>query len=76
MKIYKGFGEIPQTGHAVATIGSFDGVHSGHMELLRRVTEIASQVQGMSMVVTFEPHPDMCWARAPNCACSVRSTRS
>ena len=57
MKIYKGFGEIPQTGHAVATIGSFDGVHSGHMELLRRVTEIASQVQGVSMVVTFEPHP-------------------
>lgn len=57
MKVFRGFGAIPQTGHAVATIGSFDGVHSGHMELLRRVTEIAAQVHGESMVVTFEPHP-------------------
>ncbi len=57
MRVFNGFGEIPQMKHAVATIGSFDGVHSGHMALLHRVAEIARQVQGESMVVTFEPHP-------------------
>ena len=57
MRIFRGFGEIPQLKYGVATIGSFDGVHSGHMELLRRVNEIAAQHGGESMVVTFEPHP-------------------
>ena len=55
MRIFRGFGEIPQLKYGVATIGSFDGVHSGHMELLRRVNEIAAQHGGA--VVTFEPHP-------------------
>ena len=54
MRIFRGFGEIPQLKDGVATIGSFDGVHSGHMELLRRVNEIAAQHGGESMVVTFE----------------------
>ena len=57
MRVFKGFGGIPQLKYAVATIGSFDGVHSGHTELLRRVTEIAARHQGESVVVTFDPHP-------------------
>lgn len=39
------------------TIGNFDGVHSGHAELFRRVVS-ASRAQGLvPTVVTLHPHP-------------------
>ena len=41
----------------VLTIGNFDGVHLGHREIFRRVVNKASELQGTSVVVTFEPHP-------------------
>ncbi|MBN2419345.1 MAG: bifunctional riboflavin kinase/FAD synthetase [Deltaproteobacteria bacterium] len=41
----------------VLTIGNFDGVHRGHLALFDRVKELASGIQGQSVVMTFEPHP-------------------
>ncbi len=41
----------------VATIGNFDGVHKGHQTLFRKVIERASDIDGTSLVITFEPHP-------------------
>ena len=41
----------------VLTIGNFDGVHLGHREIFRRVVNMASELDGTSAVVTFEPHP-------------------
>ncbi len=39
------------------TIGNFDGVHLGHLEILRRLRE-GARPQGLPVtVVTFEPHP-------------------
>lgn len=43
--------------HAAITIGVFDGVHKGHKEILNRVLEIAKNINGQSVVVTFWPHP-------------------
>jgi riboflavin kinase/FMN adenylyltransferase len=42
---------------SVVTIGNFDGVHCGHLELFRRLTECGSRLGFQSIVVTFEPHP-------------------
>ncbi|MGB3548950.1 MAG: bifunctional riboflavin kinase/FAD synthetase [Saprospiraceae bacterium] len=42
---------------AVITIGSFDGVHRGHRRLLDRIKELAAEVDGQSVVITFDPHP-------------------
>ncbi|MBU6365863.1 MAG: bifunctional riboflavin kinase/FAD synthetase [Gemmatimonadetes bacterium] len=42
---------------AVVTVGSFDGVHRGHQDVLRRLVERAATVGLPSVVVTFEPHP-------------------
>ncbi len=39
------------------TIGSFDGVHLGHQEIVRRVVAGASQMGVPSVVFTFYPHP-------------------
>ena len=38
-------------------MGSFDGVHEGHRELLRRVMELSREFGGESIVLTFDPHP-------------------
>ena len=54
MKVFRGLDNLPQFHNAVATMGSFDGVHSGHRELLRRVMDIASHVDGESIVLTFD----------------------
>lgn len=37
----------------------FDGVHTGHRVLLKRLTEKAKAVDGESVVITFWPHPRM-----------------
>ncbi|MBK5277026.1 MAG: bifunctional riboflavin kinase/FAD synthetase [Desulfuromonadales bacterium] len=42
---------------SVVTIGNFDGVHRGHLELFRRLIACGFQLGLQSLVVTFEPHP-------------------
>lgn len=41
----------------VVTIGNFDGVHKGHQALFEKVIERATEIDGTSLVITFEPHP-------------------
>jgi riboflavin kinase/FMN adenylyltransferase len=43
-------------GGAVA-IGNFDGVHRGHVAIVRRLLERAEAVDGRAIVFTFDPHP-------------------
>ena len=42
---------------AVVTIGTFDGVHRGHWEVLSEIRRRAEAVGGRSVLVTFHPHP-------------------
>lgn len=42
---------------SVLTIGNFDGVHLGHVELLRRLVSRAHSLALPAVVMTFEPHP-------------------
>ncbi len=39
------------------TIGSFDGVHIGHEQLIRELNDNAHQADGKAVVLTFHPHP-------------------
>lgn len=48
------FKKVP---NAVVTIGTFDGVHRGHQEILRNMVNRAKEIGGESVVVTFYPHP-------------------
>ncbi|HXT15896.1 MAG TPA: bifunctional riboflavin kinase/FAD synthetase [Gemmatimonadaceae bacterium] len=41
----------------VLTVGTFDGVHLGHRDILRRVHERADSTQLPAALVTFRPHP-------------------
>ncbi len=39
------------------TVGSFDGIHLGHQQILNRLVECVKAQRLRSVVVTFEPHP-------------------
>lgn len=42
---------------SVITIGNFDGVHRGHLEIFHHLRSCAERLELPSVVVTFEPHP-------------------
>ncbi|MES2525103.1 MAG: bifunctional riboflavin kinase/FAD synthetase [Gemmatimonadota bacterium] len=44
-------------GGAVVTVGTFDGMHRGHQDVLRRVVARGESTGRPSVVVTFDPHP-------------------
>ena len=41
----------------VVTVGTFDGVHRGHVAVLEEITRRARGANRESVLVTFEPHP-------------------
>lgn len=57
MKIYTDTSLKIDAENAVVTVGSFDGLHSGHFKILNEVKNAAIEKKGSSVVVTFEPHP-------------------
>ena len=64
MTIAYGFDTILADVRSVVTIGSFDGVHSGHKVLLSAVRRMAECLDAESVVVTFDPHPRIAMGRA------------
>lgn len=42
---------------SVVTTGTFDGVHVGHATIINRLRTIARETGGVSVLVTFYPHP-------------------
>ena len=40
----------------IVTIGNYDGIHKGHIFLLKRLTKLAKDNQLDSVLVTFNPH--------------------
>ncbi len=57
MKIFHEFSEIHKNQNTFLTIGSFDGIHLGHREIINRINEKASQNGGRSFLITFNLHP-------------------
>lgn len=64
MRIDYGFDTISADVRSVVTIGSFDGVHSGHKVLLSALKQMAKRLDAESVVVTFDPHPRIAMGRA------------
>lgn len=49
----------------VATIGKFDGVHTGHQLILQQLRSKAAELGLPSMVILIEPHPEEFFALRP-----------
>ena len=57
MKIYEGVEQFSQLNNAIVTAGTFDGVHIGHQKILERLSNLAQQTNGETVLITFWPHP-------------------
>jgi riboflavin kinase / FMN adenylyltransferase len=57
MKIYEGIEHFIPVKNAVVTSGTFDGVHLGHQKILKRIRNIADEINGETVLLTFWPHP-------------------
>jgi riboflavin kinase/FMN adenylyltransferase len=47
----------PTVRGTVVTVGTFDGVHRGHLDVTRRLVDRARETGMPSLLVSFEPHP-------------------
>jgi riboflavin kinase/FMN adenylyltransferase len=47
----------PGLAGAVVAIGNFDGVHRGHLAVIKRARTLAEELNSPCAVLTFEPHP-------------------
>jgi riboflavin kinase / FMN adenylyltransferase len=57
MQLIQAFNQNTNPKPSVCTIGSFDGVHLGHQQLIRTVVNDAHAHQAQAIVITFHPHP-------------------
>jgi riboflavin kinase / FMN adenylyltransferase len=57
VRIYHQTEKIPEIIFPVVTIGTFDGVHTGHRKIIHRLVELAQSKKGQSVLITFFPHP-------------------
>ncbi|MEM7375540.1 MAG: bifunctional riboflavin kinase/FAD synthetase [Bacteroidota bacterium] len=57
MKLYQSLDAYQPGSHTVATIGTFDGLHIGHRTILQRIQEVAKEIDGESLLISFYPHP-------------------
>ncbi|MCC6865643.1 MAG: bifunctional riboflavin kinase/FAD synthetase [Ignavibacteria bacterium] len=57
MNIYRDIKDVTKDKKTVVTIGTFDGLHKAHKQIIDKVTSLARQNELRSFIVTFEPHP-------------------
>ena len=57
MIVLRSFESLRREKNSVVTVGTFDGIHLAHREIIREVVHRARMREGRSVVVTFDPHP-------------------
>lgn len=59
MIVHRDINNLPHFNNAVVTIGTFDGVHTGHLQIIQQLKEEAEKIHGETIIITFDPHPRM-----------------
>jgi riboflavin kinase / FMN adenylyltransferase len=59
MVVHTDIKNLPPFNNAVLTIGTFDGVHTGHLQIIQQLKKEAADINGESVIITFHPHPRM-----------------
>jgi len=59
MQVHRDINNLPKFKNAVITIGTFDGVHTGHLQIFNLLKKEAHDINGETVIITFHPHPRM-----------------
>ena len=59
MKTIHGIENFPASEGSIVTIGTFDGVHLGHQQIIKQLIDTSQQSKLKSVLLTFFPHPRM-----------------
>jgi riboflavin kinase/FMN adenylyltransferase len=57
MRVYRDINQLPNFRNTVITIGTFDGVHTGHQQIIKELKMEAESIGGETIILTFHPHP-------------------
>ena len=57
MNVFYSTDKLPTLKNPAITIGTFDGVHTGHRFVIDTLVKKAREINGESVIITFEPHP-------------------
>ena len=57
MRVFRNLDEIEHNKNTIVTLGTFDGIHLGHKEIIETVVKKASDSDSRSFLITFDPHP-------------------
>lgn len=57
MQVHRSINNLPRFKNSVVTIGTFDGVHLGHQQIIKQLKEEAEKINGETIIITFHPHP-------------------
>lgn len=57
MQVHYNIEALPLFKNAVITIGTFDGVHMGHRQVIDKLKSEAKAINGETVIITFHPHP-------------------
>jgi riboflavin kinase / FMN adenylyltransferase len=57
MILHNSTDSLPAFKNAVVTIGTFDGMHGGHQQIIKTLKDAASAASGETVIITFDPHP-------------------
>jgi len=57
MQVHRDIDSLPFFRNAVITIGTFDGVHAGHRQIINKLKTEALKINGETVIITFHPHP-------------------
>ena len=59
MRVHRDINNLPAFKNAAITIGTFDGVHTGHLQIITQLKKEAQNNNGETVIITFHPHPRM-----------------
>jgi riboflavin kinase/FMN adenylyltransferase len=57
LKVYRNISEFNPDKKVILTVGTFDGIHFGHQEIIETIKGVSKKNEGESVVLTFSPHP-------------------
>jgi riboflavin kinase/FMN adenylyltransferase len=57
MQVHQDIDHLTAFEKCVLTIGTFDGVHLGHRQILGQLKTEAGRIGGETVIITFHPHP-------------------